>query len=93
MKKIEEISKLLADLGIPYRRIGDNEVAMPTGTLMFQDPTKSYYGLDGKMLSNSLLVDMSAEDCCLHFLEEDGKIYWIVALNESWEDGGSKIIL
>jgi len=85
MRKIEKINQLLADLNMPYRHVSDNETVVPTGTLMFQDPTKSYYGLDSKALSSSLLIDMSAEDSCLHILEEDGKIYWVVALNETWE--------
>ena len=93
MKKIEKVSQLLADLNIPYRHVSDNEIVIPTGTLIFQDPTKSYFGLDSKRLSSTLLIDMSAEDSCLHILEEDGKIYWVVALNETWEDGGSKLIL
>ena len=93
MKKIEKINQLLADLNMPYRHVSDKEIVIPTGTLIFQDPTRSYYGLDSNALSSSLLVDMSAEDSCLHILEEDDKIYWVVALNETWEDGGSKLIL
>lgn len=93
MKKIEKINQLLADLNMPYRHVSDKEIVVPTGTLVFQDPSRSYYGLDSNALSSNLLVDMSAEDSCLHILEEDSKIYWVVALNESWEDGGSKLIL
>lgn len=93
MKKIEKINQLLADLNMPYRHVSDKEIVIPTGTLIFQDPGRSYYGLDSNALSSNLLVDMSAEDSCLHILEEDGKIYWVVALNETWEDGGSKLIL
>ena len=93
MKKIEKINQLLADLNMPYRHVSDKEIVIPTGTLIFQDPGRSYYGLDSNALSSNLLVDMSAEDSCLHILEEDDKIYWVVALNETWEDGGSKLIL